>query len=179
MNKDDINSIIERSDLQEEELQNYDSIKSKREKIVNSEDNWSRSDLSEIKDLESVVADLYADEKGTVTTKTQKTRDGGVDVVVEISSDECILVEVKHWNENTFGINQLRNLIGAVDECEFEIGGIKPHNRNSVGLHAVSTCGFSPDAKKKSSNTVDIELVGPENLIYRLNKSSLNPSKYK
>lgn len=146
---------------------------------------WNKDILSRIgyQEMENLITDLYI-HKGFISGATQKTRDGGVDVVAEKNNGSSIWIEVKHWSSRPFGINDFREFYGAVRTPEVHINGVPPSERNIKEMHIVSTCGFTKTAEQKASevqqneSNLQVELIGPSELIYLLNKFDICPDKY-
>jgi len=104
-------------------------------RLLHEKGDWDRVDPRQ---LEEVVAELF-DGLGYAVELTQRTRDGGRDVIAirhhEVKSDKY-LIECKHWKAKV-GVTAVRELLG-VEQLEDE---------RPSGLLLVSTSGFSEDAK--------------------------------
>ncbi|MBB3314620.1 hypothetical protein FHT77_000462 [Rhizobium sp. BK181] len=101
-------------------------------------------------DLERVLREVF-DGMGFTTTLTRSTKDGGLDLLLEIDRGgerHCYVVEVKHWSQNKPGKNELSKLVHVTAREQAKKGillsssgftstvyeGITEAERKTVGL---------------------------------------------
>ena len=109
--------------------------------------------------FEHLIDALYS-EMGYDTILTQKTHDGGRDVIAEkkgICESEKLLVQCKRQKKNV-GVTEIRALLGIVS------------NEKATKGVLVTTSEFTAPAKKFANENARLELVGQKDLQQLLNK---------
>jgi restriction system protein len=99
-------------------------------------------------EFEHLVESLYT-EMGYTTTMTQRTHDGGKDVIAEKDlpgQKERILIQCKKTRRN-ISVDKIRSLEGVVS-----------HERATNGV-LVTTANFTPDSKRLAEQTGRLELI--------------------
>jgi len=99
--------------------------------------------------FEHLINSLYH-EMGYQTTMTQKTRDGGIDIIAEkkdIGEREKLLIQCKKQKKDV--------CVGSVRE----LLGVKADEKATKGV-LVTTAGFTIDADKFANRNLDLELIG-------------------
>jgi len=99
-------------------------------------------------EFEHLVESLYT-EMGHTTTMTQRTHDGGTDIIAEKDQPgqkERILIQCKKTKKN-ISVDKIRSLLGVVSD-----------NKATKGVF-ITTSNFTPDSKKMAEQTGRLELI--------------------
>lgn len=114
--------------------------------------------------FEELIAELY-ESSGFSTELTSYSRDGGVDLVarrvLELGSEQCIVVQCKHTPNGTVGTPVVQQLLGVI--------AMRPE---ATGGAIVTSGGFSSDARELAKRS-RITLLDGNQLLFALQKASL------
>jgi restriction system protein len=116
-------------------------------------------------EFEWIVEELYKS-KGYKTHLTQKTHDGGIDIIaerIEKSEREKILIQCKRYSKN-ISVKEVRELNGVINDYPLTKG-----EKITKGI-IISSSDFTYAAKKLYEKNYSIELINFKELSKELNK---------
>lgn len=137
---------------------------------------WDRDDLWEMShtEFEELVADVWQDIKGCSTEVTQKSRDGGVDVIAKFSGLSSSGVSPLNVDKLVIQVKQHSSSISSSEIDRME--GVRRRRGADEAVFVTASRYTTP--AEEAADDLQMEIVDGRELVEMLNESSLNPNEW-